>query len=117
MGDEIAVQRRRHLFRPVEVSPVDTMFFARELWQQLITLGALKRGITGFAYFGLFPFAHTLSARQVVPGVAEDEVVDQVYAQKNATQNKGGTHQEIHGSTPNDGCIGVSITPRVCRER
>jgi hypothetical protein len=43
--------------------------------------------------------------------VAEDEVVDQVYAEKNATQNKGRTHQEIHGSTPDNGCIGVSINP------
>jgi hypothetical protein len=31
--------------------------------------------------------------------VAEDEVVEQVDAQKNASQNKGRTHQEIHGST------------------
>jgi hypothetical protein len=115
MGDAIAVQRCRHLFRPVEFSPVDTMFIARELWQQLIALGAFKRGIAGLTYLGLFPFAHTLAARQVVPGVAEDEIVDQVYAQKNAAQSKGRTHQEIHGSTPNDGCIGVSITQSMPR--
>ena len=104
MRDEIAVQRRRHFDRPCEIAPIDPMPVGRKRWQLPVPLRVLEGGRTGLAYLGRFPFAHPFAAWQVIPGVAQDKIVNQIHAHENGAHENGRTLQKVHDSTHCTGC-------------
>ena len=63
-----------------------------------------------------YPFAHLLAGRQVIPGVAQDKIVNQIRAHENGAHDTGRTLQKVHDSHTAQVVAGAIVVRRVYRK-